>query len=101
MKIRSLVLVAFSLLTTQAVFAQTTTCVSRPNQSDGSGGFIAGFDCSFFHQNVYPFDLTSFMTQGGASLAENALVPGYVIWTSDGTITGTWMDVLDFDGNIL
>ena len=101
MKNRPFVLVAFPLLMiTQAVFAQTT-CVSRHNQPDGSGGFITGFDCSFYQQNVYPFDLTGYITNGGASLSENALTPGYVIWTSDGTITGTWMDVLDFDANIL
>ena len=101
MKIRLLGLVAFALLPAQAVFSQTTTCVNRPSQPDGSGGIFTAFDCSFFHQNVYPFDLTPFMTAGGASLAENALGPGYVIWTTDGTIDGTWMDVLDFDNNIL
>ena len=102
-----LVLVAFSLLTTQAVFTQTTTCGNRPNKPDGSRGFIAGFDCKFYREAVYPFNLTSYITHGGAipnggaSLSENALMPGYVIWTSDGTITGTWMGVLDFDDNIL
>jgi hypothetical protein len=102
-----LVLVAFSLLTTQAVFTQTTTCGNRPNKPDGSRGFIAGFDCKFYREAVYPFNLTSYITHGGAipnggaSLSENALMPGYIIWTSDGTITGTWMEVLAFNANIL
>jgi hypothetical protein len=45
--------------------------------------------------------MTPYITSGGAALSENALEPGYVIWSSDGTITGTWMDVLDFENNIL
>jgi hypothetical protein len=86
----------------QAVFAGTfSNCVSRANVGDGSGGYITGFDCTFYHEvSAYPFDLTPYITNGGASLAENELVPGYIIWTSDGTIGGTWMDVLDFNANL-
>ncbi|MGB7722308.1 MAG: hypothetical protein WBL65_20575 [Bryobacteraceae bacterium] len=83
--------------------------MSRANVSDGSGGYFTGFDCNFYHEAVYPFDLTSFMTNGGASLPENALVPGYIVWTTDAsdvtnqTLTdpGAIKDVLDFDANIL
>lgn len=110
MKTRSLVLVFFSLLMAQAVFAGViTNCVSRPNVPDGSGGFITGFDCNFYREAVYPFNLTSFITNGGASLSENALVPGYIVWTTDATdVTdqtltdpGAFQDILDFDANIL
>ena len=109
MKIRSLVLVFFSLLLTQAAFGgPVTNCVSRPNQPDGGGGFITGFDCNFYREAVYPFDLTSFITNGGADLGENELVPGYIIWTTDAndvlnnTVTdpAAWKDVLFFDNNL-
>jgi len=71
MKSRSLVLAFFSLFMAQAVFAGTVSnCVSRSNVSDGSGGYITGFDCNFYHEAVYPFNLTSFITNGGASLSE-------------------------------
>jgi len=93
------------------VFAGTyTNCVSRPNVSDGSGGYITGFDCNFYREPaVYPFDLTSFMTNGGASLGENELAPpGYIIWTTDvsdstnQTLTdpAAFKDILDFDANL-
>jgi len=94
----------------QAVFAGTVSnCVSRPNVSDGSGGYITGFDCNFYHEAVYPFNLNSFITNGGASLPENALSPGYVVWTTDSldvtnqtlNDTGAFKDVLDFDANIM
>src|ERR1039457_2927373 len=109
MKTRSLVLVFFSFLMAQAVFAgPVTNCVSRPNVGDGSGGLITGFDCNFYREGVYPFDLTSFITNGGASLGENELVPGYIVWTtnvSDYTnqtlITpSAFQDILDFDANL-
>jgi len=108
MKTRSLVLAFFSLFMAQAVFAGTVSnCVSRPNVSDGSGGYITGFDCNFYHEAVYPFNLNSFITNGGASLPENALSPGYVVWTTDSldvtnqtlNDTGAFQDILDFDGN--
>ena len=109
MKTRSLGVVFFSLFMAQAVFAGTASnCVSRPNVSDGSGGYFTGFDCNFYHEAVYPFDLTPYITNGGASLPENALFPGYVVWTTDAsdvagqTLTnpGSIMDVLDFDANL-
>ena len=110
MKTRSLGVVFFSLFMAQAVFAGTASnCVSRPNVSDGSGGYFTGFDCNFYHEAVYPFDLTPYITNGGASLPENALFPGYVVWTTDASDVssqtlnhpGAIMDVLDFDANIM
>ncbi len=111
MKTWSLVLAFFSLFMAQAVFAGTVSnCVSRPNVSDGSGGYLTGFDCKFYREPAaYPFDLTSFITNGGASLAENALVPGYLVWTTDVSDytnqtlldTAAFKDVLDFDANIM
>ena len=83
--------------------------MSRSNVSDGSGGYITGFDCTFYHEvSAYPFDLTPFITFGGASLAENELVPGYVVWTTSTADVGSGilnhpgdiMDVLDFDANL-
>jgi hypothetical protein len=76
-------------------------------EADGSAGLITGFDCSFYRQAVYPFDLTSNITNGGASLPENALTPGYIVWTSDATDvanqtlidTGAFQDILEFDAN--
>ena len=109
MKTRLLVLVVFSLLMAQVVFAgPVTNCVSRPNVSDGSGGFITGFDCNFYHEGVYPFDLTPYITNGGASLGENELGPGYIVWTTDAldvtnqTLTdpAAFKDILDFDANL-
>jgi hypothetical protein len=110
MKSRLLVLAFFSLFMAQAVFAGTVSnCVSRPNVSDGSGGYLTGFDCNFYHEAAYPFNLTSFITNGGASLPENALVPGYVVWSTDASDvtnqtlldTSAFKDVLDFDANIM
>jgi len=106
MKTRSLVLIAFSVLMTQAVFAQTT-CVSRPNLPDGTGGYISGFDCSLYREAVYPFNLTGYITNGGASLSENAIVPGYIVFTTDATDVagqtlndpGAFQDILDFVPN--
>lgn len=110
MNTRSLGVVFFSLFMAQAVFAGTVSnCVSRPDVSDGNGGFITGFDCNFYHEaTVYPFNLTSFITAGGASLGENELVPGYVVWTNNASdvtnqtllAPGSIMDVLDFDANL-
>ena len=94
----------------QAAFAGLiTNCVSRPDQPDGSGGLISGFDCNFYREAAYPFNLTGFVTNGGASLSENALVPGYLVWTTDSTdVTnqtltdpGAFQDILDFANNIL
>jgi hypothetical protein len=110
MNTRSLGVVFFSLFMAQAVFAgNASKCVSRPNVGDGSGGYITGFDCNFYHEAVYPFDLTSFITFGGALLGENELMPGYIVWTTSADDVnsghldhpGSIMDVLDFDANLV
>jgi hypothetical protein len=89
--------------------ATFSNCVSRANVSDGSGGYVTGFDCNFYHQATgYPFNLTPFITFGGASLGENELTPGYVVWTTNASDVatqtlnnpGSIMDVLDFDANL-
>ncbi|MGB7720774.1 MAG: PEP-CTERM sorting domain-containing protein [Bryobacteraceae bacterium] len=99
----------FLLFMAQAVFAGYTNCVSRPNVSDGSGGYISGFDCSFYHESgAYVFNLLPFIMNGGASLTENELVPGYIVWTTNASdvanqtllAPGSIMDVLDFDANL-
>ena len=111
MKTRSLVLAFFSLFMAQAVFAGVVSnCVSRLNTPDGSGGYITGFDCNFYHvaTDYPPFDLTTYIEHGGASLGENELNPGYVVWTTlasdvnTGILTNSAdiMDVLDFDANL-
>jgi len=109
MKIRLLVLVFSSLLMAQAVFAGYTNCVSRPDVPDGNGGLISAFDCNFYHESgAYVFNLIPFITYGGASLDENELVPGYIVWTQSAADVrsgilnnpGSIMDVLDFDANL-
>jgi hypothetical protein len=109
MKSRSLVLAFFSLFMAQAVFAGYTNCVSRPNTPDGSGGYISGFDCNFYHESgAYVFNLLPYIMNGSASLTENELIPGYIVWTTSTADVGTGilnnpgsiMDVLDFDANL-
>jgi hypothetical protein len=100
----------FSLFMAQAVFAGiVSNCVSRANVSDGSGGYITGFDCNFYHVATdYVFNLAPYITFGGASLGENELVPGYIVWTTNAADVlsgilnnpGSIMDVLDFDANL-
>jgi hypothetical protein len=75
--------------------------ILRLDQANSSGGLISAFDCSFYHQDVYPFDLTPFITHDGAKFTENTLGPGYVIWTTDGKITGKWKDVLNLENNVV
>jgi hypothetical protein len=106
MKIRPLVAGVFSLLMAQAVIAgPITSCTQLPNQSDGIGGYFTSFNCNFASTGTYPFDLTNYIDDGGvASLPENYLVAGYLVWTTDATDvtnqtltdTAAFQDVLDF-----
>jgi hypothetical protein len=88
--------------------ATLTSCTNGANVSDGSGGFFVSGTCNFFREVVYPFDLTSFLTFGGAGLAENYQVPAYIVFTSDanevnnqvGSNHAAWHDVLFFEDNV-
>src|ERR1017187_3774558 len=110
MKMRSVLLVVFSVLSAHSAFGAATSCTNRPTVSDGSGGFFTRFDCTFFREPVYPFDLTPYITYDVPSfVAENYLVPGYVVFTTDSTDVlnqtltdpAAFKDVLSFNPNQL
>lgn len=88
MKIRSLVLAPLALLVAHSAFAGTA-CTDRSTSPipDGSGGFFTQFDCTFYWQNVYPFNLTPYIDQTvpSADYPENYLVPGYLVFSTSST----------------
>src|ERR1039458_7418167 len=104
MKFRVLALVAFALAFPYTSFAGTvsaggtsSTCTNT-SSSPANGTLYTAFTCSLYNDassHTYTFDLTPLMEEGGASLYDNLVGPGYVVVINADPITLSSNDTND------
>jgi hypothetical protein len=86
MKIKSAFLICFFVLIVHAAFGNVSGCTNGPNFADGSGGYFAQYSCTLYREpSSYTLSLEPYFDVPAASVSENYIVPGYVVFSSDAT----------------
>ena len=81
MRIQALFFTTLALALAQTSFADVSGCVNRSTSPITIGDIVyTQFDCSLYNDaSTYTIDLKPLMTQGGASLSDNLVGPGYEV----------------------
>lgn len=85
------------VLPTSAFASTASGCFNQPGSPTNSGGTLyTQFTCTLYNDaSTYTIDLTPFMTQGGATLFDNLVGPGYVVVMNGNPLTVSNNDTND------